>query len=196
MPAMPSLPVSMFAAVFSLLSLPAMAGPLVDAATKAEQMATSGNPVGAHDAIREAYGAFSSGLPFSIGKVTFVTEPPDGYGRYTPRPNAVYKTGEPLISYVEPVGLSWRPIDGGKVEAQFTVDLELLNDKGDTLAENKAFGSFTYRGFVRNQEIFAKLTLTLSTEGPPQGDYVLRYRFRDAISGAVALSEQKFSIAP
>ncbi|MDF1635448.1 hypothetical protein [Mycoplana sp. MJR14] len=193
---MPSLPVSMFAAVFSLLSLPAMAGPLVDAATKAEQMATSGNPVGAHDAIREAYGAFSSGLPFSIGKVTFVTEPPDGYGRYTPRPNAVYKTGEPLISYVEPVGLSWRPIDGGKVEAQFTVDLELLNDKGDTLAENKAFGSFTYRGFVRNQEIFAKLTLTLSTEGPPQGDYVLRYRFRDAISGAVALSEQKFSIAP
>ena len=196
MPAMPSLPVSMFAAVFNLLSLPAMAGPLVDAATKAEQMATSGNPVGAHDAIREAYGAFSSGLPFSIGKVTFVTEPPDGYGRYTPRPNAVYKTGEPLISYVEPVGLSWRPIDGGKVEAQFTVDLELLNDKGDTLAENKAFGSFTYRGFVRNQEIFAKLTLTLSTEGPPQGDYVLRYRFRDAISGAVALSEQKFSIAP
>jgi hypothetical protein len=186
----------MLAAVFSLLSLPAMAGPLVDAATKAEQMATSGNPVGAHDAIREAYGAFSSGLPFSIGKVTFVTEPPDGYGRYTPRPNAVYKTGEPLISYVEPVGLSWRPIDGGKVEAQFTVDLELLNDKGDTLAENKAFGSFTYRGFVRNQEIFAKLTLTLSTEGPPQGDYVLRYRFRDAISGAVALSEQKFSIAP
>ncbi len=196
MPAMPSLPMSMFAAVFSFLSLPAMAGPLVDAATKAEQMATSGNPVGAHDAIREAYGAFSSGLPFSIGKVTFVTEPPDGYGRYTPRPNAVYKTGEPLISYVEPVGLSWRPIDGGKVEAQFTVDLELLNDKGDTLAENKAFGSFTYRGFVRNQEIFAKLTLTLSTEGPPQGDYVLRYRFRDAISGAVALSEQKFSIAP
>ena len=57
MPAMPSLPVSMFAAVFSLLSLPAMAGPLVDAATKAEQMATSGNPVGAHDAMAHAQGS-------------------------------------------------------------------------------------------------------------------------------------------
>lgn len=196
MPAMSPFSTSMLAAVFSLLALPAAAGPLVDAATRAEQMATSGNPVGAHDAIREAYGAFSSGLPFSIGKVTFVTDLPEGYGMYTPRPNAVYKTGEPLISYVEPVGLSWRPIDGGKVEAQFTVDLELLNDKGDTLAEKKAFGSFTYRGFMRNQEIFAKLTLTLSAEGPPQGDYVVRYRFRDAISGAVALSDQKFSISP
>lgn len=196
MPAMTSLPVPMLAAIFSLVSLPAVAGPLVDAATRAEQLATSGNPVGAHDAIREAYGMFSSGLPFSIGKVTFVTEPPEGYGRYTPRPNAVYKTGEPLISYVEPVGLSWRPIDGGKVEAQFTVDLELLNDKGDTLAEHKAFGSFAYRSFMRNQEIFAQLTLTLSAEGPPQGDYLIRYRFRDAISGAVVLCEQRFSIAP
>lgn len=157
-------------------------------------MATSGNPVGAHDALREAFGTFSSTLPFSIGKATFVTDPPEGYGMYTPRENTVYKPGEPLMSYIEPVGLSWRPIEGGKVEALFTVDLELLNDKGDTLAEQKAFGSFTFRGFVRNQEVFAKLTL--SVEGPPTGNYVLRYRFRDVISGAVALSDQKFTIAP
>ncbi len=194
MPAMPSASALPLAAMLGLWALPAAAGMLVDAATKAEQLATSGNPVGAHDALREAFGNFSSTLPFSIGKATFVADPPEGYGMYTPRPNAVYKPGESLISYVEPVGLSWRPIDGGKVEAQFTVDLELLNDKGDTLAEQKAFGSFTFRGFVRNQEVFAKLTL--SVEGPPAGDYVLRYRFRDAISGAVALSDQKFSIVP
>lgn len=194
MPAMLSASALPLAAMLGLWALPATAGMLVDAATKAEQLATSGNPVGAHDALREAFGNFSSTLPFSIGKATFVADPPEGYGMYTPRPNAVYKPGESLISYVEPVGLSWRPIDGGKVEAQFTVDLELLNDKGDTLAEQKAFGSFTFRGFVRNQEVFAKLTL--SVEGPPAGDYVLRYRFRDAISGAVALSDQKFSIVP
>jgi len=45
---------------------------------------------------------------------------------------------------------------------------------------------------VRNQEVFAKLTLNLS--GPPAGDYVLRYRFRDTASGAVAISEQPFKI--
>lgn len=170
------------------------AGPLVEAATRAEQLASSGDPIGAHNTMRDAYGTFASTLPFTIGKTVFVAEPPEGYGMYTQRPTSSYKPGEPLISYVEPVGLSWRPIDGGKVEAQFTVDLELLNNKGDTLAEQKAFGSFTFQGFVRNQEVYAKLTLNV--EGPPAGDYVLRYRFRDAISGAVALSDQAFSIAP
>ena len=184
----------LLAAASSLCVTPAGAGPLVDAATRAEQLATSGDPIGAHGAMRDAFGTFASTLPFTIGKAAFVSEPPEGYGMYSPRPTTTYKPGEPLISYVEPVGLSWRPIEDGRVEAQFTVDLELLNNKGDTLAEQKAFGSFTFRGFVRNQEVFAKLTLNV--EGPPAGDYVLRYRFRDAISGAVALSDQTFSIAP
>jgi hypothetical protein len=68
-----------------------------------------------------------------------------------------------------------------------------LDTKGEVLAEQKAFGTFAFRSLVRNQEVFAKLTLTL--DDPPPGDYVLRYRFRDANSGAVALSEQPFSIA-
>jgi hypothetical protein len=182
------------AAALATGTVTAVAGPLVEAAEKAEQLANAGNPVGAYDAVRDAFGAFASTLPFSIGRSTFVTEPPQGYGMYTPRPSAIYKPGEPLISYVEPVGLSWRPVEGGKVEAQFTVDFELLDGKGDTLAEKRAFGSFTYRGFARNQELFAKLTINV--DSPPVGDYVLRYRFRDAISGAVALSDQKFSIAP
>lgn len=193
MPAKPCVLISLAVAA-GLWGSASQAGPLVEAATKAEQLATSGNPVGAYGAMRDAFGIFAATLPFTIGKAAFVAEPPEGYGMYTPRPTSTYKPGEPLISYVEPVGLSWRPIEGGRMEAQFTVDLELLNNKGDTLAEQKAFGSFTFRGFVRNQEVFAKLTLNV--EGPPAGDYVLRYRFRDALSGAVALSDQKFSIAP
>lgn len=193
MPAKPFVSILLAAALVQSASV-SLAGPLVEAATRAEQLASSGDPIGAHGTMRDAFGTFASTLPFTIGRTAFVTGPPSGYGMYTPRPTSTYKAGEPLISYVEPVGLSWRPIDGGKVEAQFTVDLELLNNKGDTLAEQKAFGSFTFQGFVRNQEVFAKLTLNV--EGPPAGDYVLRYRFRDALSGAVALSDQAFSIAP
>ncbi len=113
---------------------------------------------------------------------------------YATRPEANFKVGEALVSYVEPVGLTWRPGDGGMLESHFTVDLELLDPKGTVLAEQKAFGSFDFKGSVRNQEVFAKLTLNLS--GPPAGDYVLRYRFRDAASGAVATSEQPFKIVP
>ena len=171
-----------------------LAGPLADAAKKAEEQAAAGDPVGAHDTIRDAYGTFAATLPFSIGKSVFVSAPPEGYGMYATRPDATFKPGEALISYVEPVGLTWRPADGGLLESHFTVDLELLDAKGTRLAEQKAFGSFDFKGSVRNQEVFAKLTLNLS--GPPAGDYVLRYRFRDAASGAVAISEQPFKIVP
>ena len=172
----------------------AFAGPLADAAKKAEEQAAAGDTVGAHNTIRDAFGNFAATLPFTIGKAVFVSTPPEGYGMYATRPEANFKVGEALVSYVEPVGLTWRPGDGGMLESHFTVDLELLDPKGTVLAEQKAFGSFDFKGSVRNQEVFAKLTLNLS--GPPAGDYVLRYRFRDAASGAVATSEQPFKIVP
>lgn len=172
----------------------ALAGPLADAARKAEEQAAAGDTVGAHRTIRDAYGAFAATLPFSIGKAVFVSAPPEGYGMYAARPDTVFKPGEALISYVEPVGLTWRAAEGGLLESHFTVDLELLDPKGMKLAEQKAFGSFDFKGNVRNQEVFAKLTLSLSN--PPAGDYVLRYRFRDSASGAVAISDQPFKIAP
>lgn len=188
-----SKPLLLSAALAGTLAVSAAAGPLVEAAQKAEELAAAGNTVGAHDTIRDAFGAFAATLPFTIGKAVFVAAPPQGYGMYAIRPDAKFKAGEPLISYVEPVGLTWRGA-AGALESQFTVDLELLDTKGTVLAEQKAFGSFAFKGSVRNQEVFAKLTLNLT--GPPAGDYVLRYRFKDAASGAVAMSEQPFSIVP
>ena len=187
---------SLLPMIFSaaLASTPALAGPLADAARKAEEQAAAGDTVSAHNTIRDAFGAFAATLPVTIGKAVFVAAPPEGYGMYTARPNADFKAGDALISYVEPVGLTWRAGDGGVLESHFTVDLELLDTKGAKLAEQKAFGSFDFKGSVRNQEVFAKLTLNLS--GPPAGDYVLRYRFRDTASGAVAISEQPFKIVP
>ncbi len=184
----------LLASALAAAAPPATAGPLADAAQKAEEQAAAGDTVGAHDTIRNAFGSFAATLPFSIGKVIFVSAPPAGYGMYDQRPAASFKPGEPIISYVEPVGLTWKTIEGDRLEAHFTVDLELLDAKGTVLAEQKAFGSFDFRGSVRNQEVFARLTLNLTE--PPAGEYVLRYRFRDAASGAVALSEQPFSIVP
>ena len=91
----------------------ALAGPLADAARKAEEQAAAGDTVGAHTTIRDAFGAFAATLPFSIGKAVFVSAAPEGYGMYAVRPEASFKAGEALISYVEPVGLTWRPADGG-----------------------------------------------------------------------------------
>ncbi len=113
---------------------------------------------------------------------------------YEPRPDPVFEAGETLISYVEPVGLTWKEAsDEGKLETRFTVDFDILNPKGEVLASQKAFGDFTFKGYQRNQEIYA--TLRIDVAGAPSGNYVLRYRFNDTNSGRSASVDQPFEIS-
>ncbi|HEV7319365.1 MAG TPA: hypothetical protein VGO04_12240 [Ensifer sp.] len=170
------------------------AGPLVDAAAEAEKLASSGDAAKAHDLLRQAMSDFSQTLPFAIGKAVFVSSPPTGYAMYQPRDGLVFKSGESLISYIEPIGLSWKDAaTRGKLESHFTVDFDILNPKGDVLAGQKAFGDFTFTGYLRNQEIYA--TLTIDVSGAPAGDYVLRFHFNDINSGKSASVDQPFKIA-
>jgi hypothetical protein len=173
----------------------ASAGPLSEAAAKAEAMQSSGDPAGAYTLMREAVSDFSATLPFSIGKAVFVTEPPLGYGIYTPRANSDFKASEPLISYIEPLGLTWKSADqAGKQQTKFTVDFDILDEAGDVLAGQKAFGSFSFTGLFRNQELFTHLKLDVSSA--PPGKYTLRYTINDTNSGKSAVIDQPFVILP
>lgn len=182
-------------AMMLLLSAgPVSAGELAEAAAKAEALAAAGNSAGAHDLMRTAIGVFSETLPFAIGKAVFVKADPAGYAMYDPKEGQVFKPGETLVSYVEPVGLSWKPAAAsGKIQSHFTVDLDILSATGEQLASQKAFGDFTFTGFLRNQEIYA--TLTTDVSGAAAGDYILRFRFNDVNSGKSASVDQKFTIA-
>ncbi|MBP1875779.1 hypothetical protein J2Z19_005516 [Ensifer adhaerens] len=176
------------------ISIEAMAGPLVEAATKAEQLATSGDPAKARELLRQAVGDFSQTLPFSIGKAVFISKEPAGYAMYEPKDGTVFKTGEAIVSYVEPVGLTWKQAAvKDKLETRFTVDFDILNPAGKVLAGQKAFGDFTFTGYLKNQEIYS--TLTIDVSGAPAGDYVLRFHFNDINSGKTATIDQPFKIA-
>lgn len=178
------------AACLALPSL-SLAGPLVEAATKAEQQAADGDPNGAFSTLREAVGEFSSGLPFSVGTAVFVTEKPAAYGAYSPRADSRFNEGEPLITYVELIGLSWEKTED-TYRANFTVDLEVLDSKGEQLAAQKNFGKFDFTGRVRNQEIFTHLTLDLAGASP--GSYTVKYTINDTLAGHFTTVEQAFTV--
>ncbi len=179
-------------ALAAALSATADAGPLQDAARSAEEKAASGDASGAYAAMREALSDFAATLPLTIAKAEFVDGVPTAYGIYKPRPKPVFKTGEPLITYVEPVGLSWKPTGDGKMQTNFTVDFELMDKKGDVLAAQKSFGNFSFVGFTRNQEIFTHLTLDIT--GAEPGDYVLRYTLNDTGSSRSVKMDQPFTL--
>ncbi|WP_077961273.1 hypothetical protein [Ensifer adhaerens] len=174
--------------------LAVQAGPLAEAAAQAEKLAASGDAAKAHDLLRQAMSDFSQTLPLAIGRAVFVTKAPAGYAMYDPREGSVFKEGESLISYIEPIGLTWKEsATKGQLESHFTVDFDILNPKGDVLAGQKAFGDFTFTGHLRNQEIYS--TLTIDVSGAPAGDYVLRFHFNDVNSGKSASVDQPFKIA-
>ena len=171
----------------------AIAGPLADAAARAEEKAKSGDPNGGYAEMRDAFANFSVTLPFAVGKALFVADKPVAYGAYTPRKDSVFRQGEPLVTYVELIGLAWKSLGDGKQQANFSVDLELADAKGDTLAKQPGFGNFTFTGYVRNQEIFTHLTLDVN--GAKSGEYLLRYTVNDVVGKRSTSFEQKFTVA-
>lgn len=179
--------------LIAALAAPAIAGPLQDAARLAEEKAAAGDAIGAYETMRDGFGAFAMTLPFSVGKAVFVSEKPKAYGAYAAKPDAVFKPGEPLITYVELIGLTWKETGDGLMKSSFSVDFEIAESGGKVLASQKKFGEFAFVGLVRNQEIFTHLTLDIT--GAEPGDYVLKYTLNDNVSNRFTAFEQTFTVA-
>lgn len=176
----------------AFLTSEASAGMLATAAAEAEKKADRSDFVGAFEAMRDAFADFGGLLPLTVGKAVFVTERPKGYGAYKPRKEPVFEPGEPLITYVELIGLNWQRQDDGLQHSNFTVDFELIDSKGEILASQKNFGTFSFAGYARNQEMYTHLTLDI--DGAAPGAYRLRYTVNDTLGQKTTSVEQPFTV--
>lgn len=175
-----------------LITAPAMSGPLLDAAIEAEKLAAQNDARGAFEAIRSGLAAFSQSLPLTVPRAIFVTEVPKAYRAYTPKAEPVFLSGEKLITYVEVTGLKWQPAADNQRQSHFTVDLELTDDEGKTLALQKEFGNFTFTAHSDAVEVYTHLTLDVA--GAKPGGYVLRYTVNDVIAERSTPFELPFTL--
>src|ERR1700728_1790883 len=60
--------------------------------------------------------------PLAVRKALFVAEHPQGFGQYVERPTSVFKPGEKLVAYAEPIGYGWKDIGNGEYQFGFKVD--------------------------------------------------------------------------
>lgn len=170
----------------------AHAGQIADLGQQAEELLDKGDGVGAYEKMRQAMAAASAKIPFNVRKAFFVSEKPVIFGNYNRVASNEFPTGSSLITYAEPVGLAWKPIEGNQVQSNFTVDFELKNPAGETLAVQKAFGNFK---IVSREPLFEIYTpLTLDVSAVPAGDYVLKYTFNDLNSNKSTDVEQRFTL--
>lgn len=131
--------------------------------------------------------------PLTERRAMFVVNPVQTYGAWTARETNVFRPGEKLLTYVEPVGYVWRDGGGGWFSFGFTLDFKVKTPDGRILGGQDAFQRFEFKTQFKNREVFANLTMSLS--GISDGDYVLVYTLRDIASDKVSSFEQPFKIA-
>ena len=131
--------------------------------------------------------------PLTVRKALFVSGHPEGFGQYAERAGNVFKPGEKLVAYAEPVGYGWKDIGDGKYEFGFKVDLAIKGADGKSLGEQHNFADLSEKGYARNREFFVLLTLTVS--GLSAGEYAVEYTLHDIASAKSTMFTLPFKIA-
>jgi hypothetical protein len=148
------------AAAMVLAAGAASAGPILDAAGRAEQLADAGKPLGALDALDEAVAEVWRQAPLSF-RTWVVVDEAQGYGIYEPRADAVYRPGETMKVYVEPVGFAYGGA-AGLHEVALSADLAIETPGGQILAGGKDIFSIS----VPSRNRIRELNMTLSFAVP------------------------------
>lgn len=166
------------------LATPALSGPLVDAATKAEAAIAAGDFdawFAANETLRDT--AWTSG-GLHLANVFATTGDAPGFGAYDLRPDTTYAAGEPIYLYVEPRGYGYGDLGNGMLEIAFDIDLKVLDSGGTVLLDQKSFTNFSVQTRVKARELMINLTANLT--GAPPGDYTLEFTLNDKYGGQSA----------
>lgn len=162
-----------------------------DLAKQAEADAKSDKNLEAYNTIRKAALKIWESGPLLFREARFVKSSPTGYGIYDPRPDNVFKPGEKLFIYVEPVGFTWKD-QGALNHAELVSDLVLKDSEGTVLGEQAGFGTFTFDSRDQNMEVMTALTIDF-TEAPA-GKYIAQLKFTDKLGNKSASFELPFEI--
>lgn len=169
----------------------ANAGPIVDAAKKAEALAEEGKSVDAVFAIDAAISSLWDKIGMNIVEATFVSEKPTGYGAYKIKEKPIYKSGEDMVIYAEVVGFKYGEKDDN-VTVDLSVDMEVKSKEGKSLGGQKDFLKLNRTSRVPAREFYSVITYTF--DGIPAGDYTVFTKLNDQNDDQWAAFELDFTV--
>jgi hypothetical protein len=129
-----------------------------------------------------------------------------GYGVYREHvPANVFRPGETIVLYVEPVGFGHKPItdisqDGGNTTTtlylvNMSADIIISDSAGSELLTIKDVPVGSLLSHRQNTELFLTLRLTQNQQSLPVGDYVITYIIHDQVSRETFQIEKRITIA-
>jgi hypothetical protein len=171
--------------------LPAVAGPIADAARDAERLLAQGKADEAAAALDKARDRLWRDAPLAVRHLQFVTAAPQGFGVYDPRKAGAFKSGETLYVYGEVIGYGYGR-DRDQVRIEFDVTLSATDADGDGVIAPQS-GRLAQTSRAENREYM--LALVYEPKGLPAGDYVLVAELKDLNSGKTTTVKLPFRIA-
>ena len=130
--------------------------------------------------LRQAMAAAWGRLPFTAINVNLLAAPLTSFGQYIPRVDNVYRPGEPLILYLEPVGFALRhDAEKGTWYFSISADFNLIDAWGHVVSGRRDFGRF--EGETRHFPDRFPLSFTYSLSGLPPGEFRLETTLRDQL---------------
>lgn len=117
-----------------------------------------------------------------LALATLTKEEAQGFGMFNSRPDNVFKSGDPVLVYLEPVGYQVTSPQEGVYKFHVGLDVVLLSPQGDILwgKENILEKQVTSRRF--NREFY--LTASLNFSGIKPGDYMVKFVLHDRQNAA------------
>jgi hypothetical protein len=108
----------------------------------------------------------------------------NGYGIYDEHRSNIFKPGEPIVLYVEPIGFTHKKLTDESGNALYNVKLipsVIISSKIDNKSASIDFPQFAFTSHRKNTE--AELTITVTQNTPiPEGEYKILYTIKDAQS--------------
>ncbi len=176
----------------TLLATPtAFAGPVVDAAAKAEALADEGKRLDAVLALDAVVARLWDKVQLTFVETLFVSDRPKSYGVYNPRPNSIFKPGEDMTIYAEFIGYEFGR-DGDYFTIGLKADTEVKSEAGKLIGGQKEFLTLSHRSRVPAREFFAVITYSFSGLAP--GKYVVTTKLNDQNSDQWASFDLPFEI--
>jgi PsbP len=133
---------------------------------------------------REQYLSAWTNSGFHSQFETFVNST-DGYGIYQEHKSNIFRPGEDIILYVEPVGFSHVPVNINNTKLylmNLTASIILSDTQGNILFGRENIPIASIVSHTQNTEMFARLRVGQSSPFPP-GGYVISYVVTDVPSG-------------
>jgi hypothetical protein len=168
----------------------AAAGPIADAAARAEAMQAEGKTVEALDALNEAVDAVWRDAALAFRTVALI-DSASGFGVYEARAEPTFRPDEILTVYVEPVGFGYGSANGAGTIA-FTADLAIENATGQVLSETEDVFSLSTPAAPGRREFYMALSFAVPFLRP--GEYKAIFRVHDRNSAKTGSFEASFNV--